>query len=43
MSVGTLPSWLVCGLIVGIIARLLVPGWHRFGLLTAMALGIVGP
>jgi uncharacterized membrane protein YeaQ/YmgE (transglycosylase-associated protein family) len=42
MSVGTLLSWVVCGLIVGIIARLLVPGWQRFGLLTAMALGVVG-
>ena len=42
MSVGTLLSWVVCGLVVGMIARLLVPGWHRFGLLTTMALGILG-
>jgi uncharacterized membrane protein YeaQ/YmgE (transglycosylase-associated protein family) len=42
MSVGTLLSWMVCGLIVGMIARLLVPGWHRFGLLTTMLLGILG-
>jgi uncharacterized membrane protein YeaQ/YmgE (transglycosylase-associated protein family) len=42
MSVGTLLSWMVCGLIVGVIARLLVPSWHRFGLLKTMLLGIIG-
>jgi uncharacterized membrane protein YeaQ/YmgE (transglycosylase-associated protein family) len=33
---------MVCGLIVGLIARLLVPGWHRFGLLATMVLGVIG-
>jgi uncharacterized membrane protein YeaQ/YmgE (transglycosylase-associated protein family) len=42
MNAGMLLSWMVCGLIVGVIARLLVRGWHRFGLLTTMVLGIVG-
>ena len=42
MSVRTLLGWLVCGLIVGLIARLLVPGWHRFGLLRTIVLGILG-
>ena len=42
MSIGTLLGWVVCGLIVGVIARLLVRRWHRFGLLTTMVLGIVG-
>ena len=42
MSVSVLLSWIVCGLIAGFIARLLVPGWHRFGLLRTMVLGLVG-
>jgi uncharacterized membrane protein YeaQ/YmgE (transglycosylase-associated protein family) len=33
---------MVCGLIVGLIARWLVAGWHHFGLLLTMVLGIVG-
>ena len=35
-------SWAVFGLVVGAIARLLVPGRHAMGLLATMALGIVG-
>ena len=42
MSVGSLLSWMVCGLIVGLIARLLLPGRHSMGLLRTMVLGIVG-
>ena len=42
MSVNILLGWMVCGLAVGFIARLLVPGWHRFGLLRTMVLGIAG-
>jgi uncharacterized membrane protein YeaQ/YmgE (transglycosylase-associated protein family) len=42
MSAGHVISWLVCGLIVGLIARILVPGWHHFGLLKTMVLGIIG-
>jgi uncharacterized membrane protein YeaQ/YmgE (transglycosylase-associated protein family) len=42
MSIGTLLSWMVCGLIVGLIARLLVPGRLNISLLFTMVLGIVG-
>ena len=42
MSVGTLLSWMLCGLIVGLIARLLVPGRLSMGLFLTMVLGIVG-
>lgn len=42
MSVGTFLSWVLCGLIVGLIARLLVPGRLSMGLLLTMVLGIVG-
>jgi len=42
MSVETLLSWMLCGLIVGFIARLLVPGGRSMGLLMTMVLGIVG-
>jgi len=42
MNVGSLLSWMVCGLIVGLIARLLLPGRQNMGLLMTMVLGIVG-
>jgi uncharacterized membrane protein YeaQ/YmgE (transglycosylase-associated protein family) len=42
MSVGTLLSWMLCGLIVGLIARLLVPGRQHLSLFLTMVLGIVG-
>jgi uncharacterized membrane protein YeaQ/YmgE (transglycosylase-associated protein family) len=42
MSVGSLLSWVVCGLIVGLIARFLLPGRQSLGLLLTMVLGIVG-
>lgn len=42
MSFGTFISWLVCGLIVGLIARFLVPGKQSMSLLLTMVLGIVG-
>ena len=35
-------SWAVCGLVVGAIARLLVPGRQSMSLLMTMVLGIVG-
>ena len=41
MTVASLLSGMVCGLIVGPIARLLLPGRHSMGLLL-MVLGIVG-
>lgn len=42
MSVSVLLSWMLCGLIVGLIARLLIPGTQNMGLLMTMVLGIVG-
>ena len=42
MSVGTVLSWMLCGLIVGLIARLLVPGRLSMSLLMTMVLGIIG-
>jgi uncharacterized membrane protein YeaQ/YmgE (transglycosylase-associated protein family) len=39
---GTILSWAVFGLIVGLIARFLYPGRQPMGLLGTMALGIVG-
>ena len=35
-------SWALCGLIVGLIARVLVPGPHPLGILGTIVLGIVG-
>jgi uncharacterized membrane protein YeaQ/YmgE (transglycosylase-associated protein family) len=42
MSINTLLSWMLCGLIVGLIARLLLPGRQNMSLLLTMVLGIVG-
>jgi uncharacterized membrane protein YeaQ/YmgE (transglycosylase-associated protein family) len=42
MSVSTVLGWMVCGLIVGLVARLLFPGRLSMGLLTTVALGIAG-
>jgi uncharacterized membrane protein YeaQ/YmgE (transglycosylase-associated protein family) len=42
MNVGSLLSWMLCGLIVGLIARLLLPGRQNMSLLMTMVLGIVG-
>lgn len=42
MSIGSLLSWMLCGLIVGLVARFLVPGRRNMGLLLTMVLGIVG-
>ncbi len=42
MVIGTLISWMVAGLIVGAIARLLVPGRQNMGIGLTMVLGIVG-
>lgn len=42
MTFGTLLSWIVCGLIVGLVARLLVPGRQSMSLLLTMMLGIAG-
>lgn len=42
MTIITVLSWMLCGLIVGLIARFLVPGRQNMNLLLTMALGIVG-
>jgi uncharacterized membrane protein YeaQ/YmgE (transglycosylase-associated protein family) len=42
MSVGAILSWMLCGLIVGLIARLLLPGRQGMGLLPTTVLGIAG-
>ena len=42
MSVGSLLSWMVCGLIVGLMARALLPGRQSMGLLMTMVLGTGG-
>ena len=35
-------SWALCGLVVGIVARLLVPGRHPLGILGTIGLGVIG-
>lgn len=42
MGVGTFLSWILCGLMVGLIARLLVPWWQNMGLSVTMLVGIAG-
>lgn len=42
MSISALVSWMLSGLIVGLVARLLVPGRQDIGLVLTMALGIGG-
>jgi uncharacterized membrane protein YeaQ/YmgE (transglycosylase-associated protein family) len=42
MTVGVILSWALCGLVVGLIARLLVPGRHPLGILRTILLGVVG-
>ncbi len=42
MSVGSLLSWMVCGVIVGLMARLLLPGRQSMSFLMTMVLGVVG-
>ncbi len=42
MSIGSILSWIVCGLVVGLCARLLVPGRQVMSLSMTMLLGIVG-
>jgi uncharacterized membrane protein YeaQ/YmgE (transglycosylase-associated protein family) len=42
ITLETLLIWMLCGLIVGFIARLLMPGPQPIGLLATMLIGIVG-
>ena len=41
-TLGTIISWAVFGLVVGLIARVLYPGRQPMGFLATMILGIVG-
>jgi uncharacterized membrane protein YeaQ/YmgE (transglycosylase-associated protein family) len=42
MTLDAILSWALCGLLVGVIARLLVPGPHPLGILRTILLGVVG-
>jgi uncharacterized membrane protein YeaQ/YmgE (transglycosylase-associated protein family) len=42
MLVGSILGWMVAGLIIGAVARLLVPGRQGIGILLTIVLGIVG-
>src|SRR5207245_7267470 len=42
MSADILLAWMLCGLIVGLLARLLAPGRQSVSLLLTMVLGLVG-
>jgi uncharacterized membrane protein YeaQ/YmgE (transglycosylase-associated protein family) len=41
-TLGTIISWAVFGLVIGLVARLLYPGRQPMGFLATMFLGIVG-
>jgi uncharacterized membrane protein YeaQ/YmgE (transglycosylase-associated protein family) len=42
MTIATFVSWMICGLIVGLLARLLLPGRQSMSFFMTMVLGIVG-
>lgn len=42
MNIGSILSWIVCGLVVGLTARLLVPGRQSMGLIMTSLIGVVG-
>jgi uncharacterized membrane protein YeaQ/YmgE (transglycosylase-associated protein family) len=42
MNVGSLLSWMACGLVVGLVARFLLAGRQSMSLLMTMVLGVVG-
>lgn len=42
MNIGSVVSWIVCGLVVGLAARFLVPGRQSMGLISTTVIGIVG-
>lgn len=42
MTAGQVLGWLAMGLIVGLLARLIVPGQQSMGILMTIVLGIVG-
>ncbi len=42
MSIGSIVSWIVCGLVVGLCARFLVPGRQSMSPPMTILLGIIG-
>lgn len=42
MSLITIVGWILCGLLVGLLARFLVPGQQNMGIILTAVLGIVG-
>jgi uncharacterized membrane protein YeaQ/YmgE (transglycosylase-associated protein family) len=42
MTLGVILSWVLCGLVIGIVARIVVPGRHPLGMLGTIMLGIIG-
>jgi uncharacterized membrane protein YeaQ/YmgE (transglycosylase-associated protein family) len=42
MTINDILIWMLCGLIVGIVARVFLPGPQNIGLIMTMLLGIVG-
>lgn len=42
MSIGSVLAWIVCGLVVGLCARLIVPGRQSMSLAMTTLLGIAG-
>jgi len=42
MSIGSVVAWIVCGLIVGLCAQLLVPGRQSLSLPMTVLLGVAG-
>lgn len=42
ITLGSILAWIVFGLVIGLIARLLVPGRDPMGWVGTMALGVVG-
>ena len=42
MTIGQVFGWIIAGLIVGAIARLLIPGRQEMGIAMTIVLGIVG-
>jgi uncharacterized membrane protein YeaQ/YmgE (transglycosylase-associated protein family) len=42
MSIGSIVSWIICGLVVGMLARFFVPGRQVLSIPMTAGLGIVG-
>ena len=42
MSIGSVVSWIVCGFVVGLCARMLIPGRQSMSLAMTTLLGIAG-